>query len=214
MELKIIRGVTGKGREILEITNGDTKIAVCFGEEIGTGDVEESNNPGIYGLTCGEPSYDGIFILRNPENCNVVNFGLSNIPIYVGQKLKKYWEIYSNFSKHEIKSNIVEIMEGTPTIIKDIEITVFLIDPSNFNTCMMYFKDKNSGKSVLVSGDFRNYDGEYEKEKLDEIIEVIRTTDYLIIEGKYFGKVGPEYTSGKGLVDNLKNIMKYLNLDL
>lgn len=51
MELKIIRGITGKGSELLEITNENTKFAVGFGEELSTGDLAEKSNPGIDGLT-------------------------------------------------------------------------------------------------------------------------------------------------------------------
>lgn len=51
MELKIIREITGKGSELLEITNENTKFAVGFGEELSTGDIAEKSNPGINGLT-------------------------------------------------------------------------------------------------------------------------------------------------------------------
>lgn len=117
--------------------------------------------------------------------------------MYMNKKLKNYYSIYCNFNKVEMVDTVIEFAEGIPQVIKDIEVTDFLIDPSNLNTHIIRFRDVNSGKSVVVCGDFKNYDGEYEKNKLEAALEFIADTDYLVMEGKYLGKFGPDYSSRK-----------------
>ncbi|MCI8309140.1 MAG: hypothetical protein HFJ45_02790 [Clostridia bacterium] len=209
MELKIIRGMNNIGRELLEIRTTEARVVVGFGEDVGTGEISESVNPMIEGLTCGTPSYNGIFILRNPENSNIVNYAIKKIPIFMPKKLKNSFEIYCDFKKIEKNNNIIGITEDTIQKIRNLEITSYVIDYSNFNTHILCFKDCSSGKKVVVSGDFRNYDGKYEKRKLDEAISLINSADYLVIEGKFLGKYGLDYSSGKILFDKLKNIMKF-----
>ena len=65
----------------------------------------------IEGLTCGTPSYNGIFILRNPENSNIVNYAIKKIPIFMPKKLKNSFEIYCDFKKIEKNNNILGITE-------------------------------------------------------------------------------------------------------
>ena len=65
------------------------------------------------------------------------------------------------------------------------------------------------GKSLVVCGDFKNYDGTYGQDKLNAALSIISNADILVVEGKYLGKYGLEYSSGKNVVDKLKNIMKF-----
>ena len=120
---------------------GDTKIIIGFGEEVGTGDIEETINPMIDGLTTGTPTYKGIFILRNPENSNIINYSLNEIPIYMEKKLKNNYEISMCFKELPKRDNIKEFAENGVTKIDDIEITSFILDPSNFNTHILRIKD-------------------------------------------------------------------------
>ena len=88
MKLKIMKGTNNVGRQFLQIETPEAKIAVSFGEDIATAEIPEHVNPMIEGLTCGNPSYNGVFILRNPENCNLVDFTFDNIPIFLEKKVK------------------------------------------------------------------------------------------------------------------------------
>lgn len=65
------------------------------------------------------------------------------------------------------------------------------------------------GKTVVISGDFRNYEGNYGQDKLNSAISIIRSADILVIEGKYLGLYGIEYSSGKDILEKYKNIMKF-----
>lgn len=160
------------------------------------------------GLTTGKPSYDGIFILRNPENCNLIDYSFKEIPIYMEKKMKVNYNICMDFSESPRKVGITDIEEGTINHIKDFEVTSFIIDPSNFNTHIIRFKDKE-GKTLVVCGDFKNYDGIYGREKLHGALSIISNSDVLVIEGKYLGKTGLEHSSDKDVLEKLRNIMKF-----
>lgn len=102
------------------------------------------------GLTTGNNSFDGIFILRNPENCNLVDYSLKGIPIYVERKTKINYDICMDFWELPKKAEVKGIVETAPIHIRDIEVTLFVVDYSNPNTQMIRFKGKD-GKSVVVS---------------------------------------------------------------
>ena len=105
------------------------------------------------------------------------------------------------------RENIIEMSDAGSVKIKDLEITSFIIDNSNHNTSMILVKSPD--KSILVTGDFRNYESTFEKEKLELYLRIINQVDYLIMEGKYIGKYGIDYSSGKEVLEKLKNIMKF-----
>lgn len=206
MELKLIRGTSNIGKELLEVSTKECKIIIGFGEELSTGEIAETINPIIDGLTDGTPEYDGVFILRNPENSNLVEYTLEEIPIYMETKIKNCYEICADFGKCQKRNNVLELPKEIPVIIKDMQLTYFLLDPSNQNTSMLLIKSE--GKSVLVSGDFRDHSSDYEKDLLNLYMSRIGKVDYWFIEGKYFEKKGlnnvfdDEYSK-------LRNIMKF-----
>ena len=139
------------------------------------------------GLTTGTPSCDGIFILRNPENCNIMDYALKGIPIYMEKKLKANYEICMDFWELPKRKEVKEYLAGEPIQVKDFTLTSFILNPSNMNTHIIRVTDKK-GKSVVVCGDFRNYDSPYGQDKFREAISKISKTDCLVIEGKYLGK--------------------------
>lgn len=118
------------------------------------------------------------------------------------------YETCMNFWELSKKEKIEEIIEENPNKVKDFEVTSFILDLSNLNTHIIRFKDRE-GKSLVVCGDFRNYDGIYNKDKLNKALSIISKADIFVVEGKYFGKSGLEYCSGKEIFDKLKNIMKF-----
>jgi len=146
-------------------------------------------------------------LFRNPENCSFVEYKLKEIPIYMQTRQRANYNICCDFLKITKTENIIELTDSEPIQIKDIEITSCVIDNSNFNTHIIKFTD-TTGKSVVVCGDFRNYDLGYAKDKLNKTIALLESADYIVVEGKYLGKTGQEYSSGKAIHESLKNIMK------
>ena len=207
MELKIIKGSNNNERPLLKIATENTQLVVVFGEDLGTGEISQKINPAIDGLTCGTPKCDGVFVFRNPENCSFVEYKLKEIPIYMQTRQRANYNICCDFLKITKTENIIELTDSEPIQIKDIEITSCVIDNSNFNTHIIKFTD-TTGKSVVVCGDFRNYDLGYAKDKLNKTIALLESADYIVVEGKYLGKTGQEYSSGKAIHESLKNIMK------
>jgi mRNA degradation ribonuclease J1/J2 len=210
MKLKIIHVDKKIGRDLLEIQTEEAKIVVTFGEDIGTGDIPEKVNPVIDGLTTKEAEYDGIFVVRNPENSFVMTTTFDSIPVYLERKQSKIYKMCSDFSEKKVRENILEINENSIVRLKDLQVTVVALDSANFNTYVWKFEDKN-GKSVVVTGDFRDYsaNNSKDKEKIELIFKILKSADYLIVEGKYLGLYGLEYSSGKEIFDKLKNIMKF-----
>lgn len=207
MKLKIIKGLNNIGRQILQVTTAQAKIAISFGEDRSTAEISEDINPTIEGLTCGDPSYDAVFILRNPENCNLVDYALGSIPVYLEKKIKSAYEACCDFMGLKKRENIKSIVDSQPIMIKDIKLTYYLVDGSNENTSMLVIEAY--GKKILVSGDFRNFDLGYGRKKINEIIYEIGKIDFWFIEGKYIGKKGPEYLSEQENFKKIKNIMKF-----
>lgn len=207
MKLKIMKGTNNVGRQFLQIVTPSAKIAVSFGEDISTAEIPEMVNPMIEGLTTGEPSYNGLFILRNPENCNLVDFTLDNIPIFLEKKIKSEYDICVDFRGLKRKNNIREVINAQTYTLKDLEVTYYLVDGSNPNTSMLLVEAY--GKKILISGDFRNFDANYGNKRLSDIIYEIGKIDYWFIEGKYIGKNGIENASYSESFTKLKNIMKF-----
>lgn len=118
-----------------------------MGEEAGTGESAETINPMIDGLTTGSPTYSGVFILRNPENCNIINYTLKDIPIYMERKLKSNYDICMAFYELPKIGNIKELPESGITKIGNLEVTSFIIDSSNFNTHIIRIKDETRKNS-------------------------------------------------------------------
>ena len=205
MKLEIIKGIDSN---LLKIETNEAKIIVGLGEEKGAGQGFIQNDPMIEGLTCGKPLYDGIFILRNPENCDILNSVLNEIPIYVLPRQKSFYYTYMDFNSSQKRENIKELLDTESCKLKDLEISSFIIDPSNQNTSIIKFKD-SLGKTLVVCGDFRNYDGVYGQDRFKKAITMIQSADTVIIDGKYLGKNGAEFLSGKDLFEKLKNIMKF-----
>ena len=187
---------------------GLARIVIGFGEEAGSGDIPEKVNPMIDGLTTGNPLYDGVFVMRNPENCNIVDFTLKNIPIYMSKKLIQMYNICMDFNELPVREDFREIPEDDILKIKDLQFTLFVIDPSNYNTSILRIKD-SEGNTLVVSGDFKNYDGAYGGQMLEVAVSIIKRADVLVLEGKYLGKYGIEYSSGRSVTEKLKNIMKF-----
>jgi hypothetical protein len=210
MKLKIINVDSKVGRDLLEIQTEDAKIVVTFGEDIGTGAIPEKINPIINGLTTGNPEYDGIFVIRNPENSFVMSNTFKSIPVYLERKQSSIYKMYSDFSETQKRENIIEISENSIVRLKDLQITVVVLDPANFNTYIWKFED-SKGRSVIVTGDFRNYsvNSSKDKEKIEMALKTLKSADYIFVEGKYLGLYGIEYSSGKEIFDKLKNIMKF-----
>ena len=124
------------------------------------------------------------------------------------RKVKACYDICMDFWELPKKPEIKAIVEESPIKIRDIEISLFIVDSSNPNTQLIRFKGKD-GKSVVVCGDFRNYDGVYKIDKLNQALSIIREADIMVVEGKYLGKEGLENSSGKEIYEKLKNIMKF-----
>ena len=133
---------------------------------------------------------------------------LKEIPVFMIRKLINNYDVCVDFRKLTKRENIKEIGESRCNVIKDLEVTPFLVDSSNFNTMIVQIKNK-AGKSVVVCGDFRNYDGYYAQDKFKTAISVIQKADLLFVEGKYLGKYGNEYASGSEMLEKTKNIMKF-----
>ncbi len=141
----------------------------------------------IEGLTIGEPSYDGIFVLRNPEHCNLIEYSLNKIPIYMEKRMKMAYDACIDFFEASAKHKIVEYTNTETIKLKDFSITSFIINSSNLNTHILRITD-TKGKSIVVCGDFKNYDTAYRQDKLREAIEAIAKTDCVVIDGKYLGR--------------------------
>lgn len=144
--------------------------------------------------------------MRNPENCELVNYSLEQIAVYMDRKTILSYNACVDFLELP-KRAVREVHEESINHLKDLDIIPFIVDPSNLNTYILCVKDKQ-GKTAVICGDFKNYDGVYGKDKLRKALSIISSADVVAIEGKYLGKGGFEHASEGEVFDKLKNIMK------
>ena len=88
IQIRILKGTKQIGGCITEVQSKQAKILIDFGEDL---DEEKKTAPQIEGLTCGEPTYDAVFITHShQDHIGLIDQILPEIPVYVEEKSKKF----------------------------------------------------------------------------------------------------------------------------
>ena len=181
MKIKIIRGTNKIGGCITEISTKKSKIIIDFGEEL-SDDLRKKDEIDVEGLTCGIPSYDGVFITHShSDHIGLIDRIMTGIPVYVEKESQIIYEVSNDFSYKKSKKDNKIVRFKKPISINngDIVVTYYRIDHSAFNSAVLLIEVE--GKRILHTGDFRRngYKGKWFESTLKEIGQV----DYLITEG-------------------------------
>ena len=197
MKVKVIKGTDQIGGCVTEIESKDARIIIDFGEDLPNDDKKEKHeNPMIDGLTTGIKKYDAVFITHSHgDHIGLIDYILDDIPVYVEKESKKIYELLNAFTYKETRFKTSDMEFGKPIIIKDMKITLFIIDHSSYNSGMLLIESE--GKKILHTGDYRNHGrkGKIFTKTLEEIGEV----DLLITEGTTFGRKKEKYKTEEEL---------------
>ncbi len=197
LKVKIIKGTNQIGGCITEIQSKEARIIIDFGEDLPDEEKKEKHeSPMIDGLTTGIKKYDAVFITHSHgDHIGLIDYILDDIPVYVEKESKKIYELLNAFTYKETRFKTSDMEFGKPIIIKDMKITLFIIDHSSYNSGMLLIESE--GKKILHTGDYRNHGrkGKIFTKTLKEIGQV----DLLITEGTTFGRKKEKYKTEEDL---------------
>ena len=197
LKVRIIKGTNQIGGCITEIESKDARIIIDFGEDLPDEETKgKHENPMIDGLTTGIKKYDAVFITHSHgDHIGLIDYILDDIPVYVEKESKKIYELLNAFTYKETRFKTRKMEFNKPIMIKDMKITLFIIDHSSYNSGMLLIESK--GKKILHTGDYRNHGrkGKIFTKTLKEIGQV----DLLITEGTTFGRKKEKYKTEEEL---------------
>ena len=152
MRIKIHRGQSQIGGNIIEISTDQTKIILDVGLELD----DEKNEllPDIPGLF-NYKGFDGVFISHYHSDHMGLAYEVSkDIPIYIGEASFKIIKASDDYKKVNTFSPAGYLSHMKPIQVGDIKITPFLADHSAFDSYMILVEVE--GKTLLYTGDFRS----------------------------------------------------------
>lgn len=132
---------------------------------------------------------------------------MDDIPVYVEQKSRIIYEILNDFTSKQKNRETVDMKFEEKILIKDIEITPFIVDHSAYNSSMILIESQ--GKRILHTGDFRNHG--YKGKLLIPTLKKIGKIDCLITEGTSFSRNQEKCITEKELTFKAKEIFKKYN---
>ena len=152
MRIKIHRGQSQIGGNIIEISTDQTKIILDVGLELD----EEKNEllpdmPGLFNFK----GFDGVFISHyHSDHMGLAYEVYKDIPIYIGEASFKIIKASDCYKKVNTFSPAGYLSHMKPIQVGDMKITPFLADHSAFDSYMIVVEAE--GKTLLYTGDFRS----------------------------------------------------------
>lgn len=202
MEVRIIKGTNQIGGCITEITSGESKIIIDFGNDLD--DTKESFE--LEGLTFGKSRYNAVFITHSHiDHMGLIGKINEDIPIYVEENSLKVYNITCDFcGENKITRKINTFKMYDKIQINDIKVIPYRVDHSSYNSCMFVIECDN--KRILHTGDFRLH-GRKKDETLDNFKQIGKV-DLLITEGTSLSRNVLEYNTEEELEKEALEYMK------
>ncbi len=211
MEVRIIKGTKQIGGCITEIKSSkDTKIIIDYGDNLD--DKEQIIIPGLTKKDNLKANYDGVIITHShKDHIGCASLIKKEIPIFLN---KEGMEIHNNlcyFNREydkvlREKDNTIKFFDFEKSFfIKDIKITPFIADHSNYNSAMILIEA--DGKKILHTGDYRNHG---KKGCLfNKVLNKIGEVDLLITEGTTIGSSNRVFKKETDLSKDFQELTKY-----
>jgi ribonuclease J len=182
MKLKIHRGTTQIGGNIIEVSTEKTRIMLDCGANLPPlGSAGYKDTKEIDGLTRGESAYDALFISHHHgDHCGLLAKVKEDIPVYGSRESKAVLEIIADFIDSDAPK-IQSIESGETVEIGDIRVLPLSVRHSAKGALM--FVVESDGKKLLYTGDFRELgDGVPD--------EALRGVDVMLCEGTNIDRDG------------------------
>lgn len=210
MEVRIIKGTNQIGGCITEISSGNTKIIIDFGD-----DLDESKDKfELDGLTKGKSIYDAVFITHSHgDHIGLIDKINKDIPVFVEEKSLEIHNLTCDFCGKKRVRRKINAFELTPNVKEnivifdngDIKVTPYITDHSSYNSCM-YLIESNK-KRILHTGDFRNHGRK--KHVFDKAINAIGKVDVLITEGTTLTRSKEKFLTERELEKKALDVIKH-----
>ena len=178
LEYSILRGQDRIGKNLIEISFGETEILVELGRALEGDDFDFAFEQEIL-----KRPYSAVVISHYHEDHAGLIADKKDCPVYLGKGAERILSAKYEFLCESLPKNIKTYLGSRPFNIGGIKITPFLCDHSAYDSYMLLFEA--GGKSILYTGDFR-FHGRKDKDKL--LSALPKGVDVLIHEGTNIGR--------------------------
>lgn len=186
MYIKIHRGTSQIGGNIIEIGTKNTRLIFDAGSNLPSLDKVEIDSIEIEGLTCGKPAFDWVFISHHHnDHSGLINRILPGIPIFAGKETKRILSVISDFTDTKMPLVNFHFTNCQPIQLNDMRVTPIGVDHSAKDAYM--FLIQGEGKNILYTGDYRAV--EETATEIKRLLGISGKLDVLITEGTNIGAV-------------------------
>lgn len=155
MYIKIHRGATQIGGNLIEIGTKQTRILFDVGTNLPPLDGKKTEDPmEIEGLTYGKPEFDWVFISHHHnDHCGLGERILPGIPIFSGEETHRILDVIADFTHSPRLEINFHFKNCQPIQLDDIRVTPIGVHHSAVDAYM--FLIQADGKNLLYTGDYR-----------------------------------------------------------
>lgn len=181
MYVKVHRGARQIGGNLIEIGTKHTRLLFDAGASLPPLDGPNTEDPfELDGLTCGEPSFDWVFLSHHHnDHCGLLRKLLPGIPVFAGDETKRILNVIADFTNQPRPEINFGFRDGQTIRLDDVQVTPIGVEHSARDAYM--FLVQADGKNVLYTGDFRA--SETALSALRKLLGEDGQVDLLITEG-------------------------------
>lgn len=229
MKVIIHRGTKEIGGSCVELKTANNRILIDFGMPLGNGRGGEFDERAIEGKSIAElikkgilypikglykdsvSKIDAILISHShKDHHGFLKFARPDIPVYMSSGTEKLINVLNIFVKKEGKLQLpkaAKLVHNRRSFnIGDLRITPYLVDHSAFDAMSFLVIDKNSGKSIFYTGDFRA--AGWKEKLLDRFVaDPPKGVDCLLMEGTMIEREAGKYPTEQDILDRMIKIL-------
>lgn len=155
MYVLVHRGCHQIGGSMIEVGTAHTRLLLDVGTNLPPlDDTPTKDTFTLEGLTCGEPSFDGVLISHHHgDHCGLTNRVLPQIPIYTGKETAQILRVIADFTGQDIPKLEPILQEGHTFSLGEIQITPIAVEHSAREAFMFLLQAEE--KTLLYTGDYR-----------------------------------------------------------
>lgn len=192
MNIIVHRGSHQIGGSCIELTSKNSRIILDIGEELpnlGDSGPKAAVLPEVEGLFKNQArKIDGVLISHgHGDHIGLLQDILPEIPLYIGEKALKIYDMTSQFTGKKTISNPTFYFEsGKKILIGDFAVTPYLVDHSGFDAYA--FLIENEGQYIVYTGDIR-YHGRKKNATRYFVDSIPKNIDLLLVEGTMMSRI-------------------------
>ena len=232
MEITIYRGSHQIGGTCIELRSGSSRLLLDLGmplndkdgkdfvgdplkgKQVGdTKDISSLKESGILPVIGGlyrdeAKGFDAILLSHSHgDHYGLLHFANPDIPVIISLGATRLIETLNTFVPRKVPlSNIIPAIHNEDIQVGGFIVRPYLMDHSAFDARGFFVTERNSGKSVFYSGDFRS--GGHKKNAFEMLVErPPMRPDYLLLEGTSIGRGEPEFKTEKEAQKAIRDVL-------